>query len=54
MVSSNVVLAFLILYANAATTVERVAFFQENIPDESGPFSDNDMMELIKRYIFKQ
>lgn len=54
MVCCNCVPTFIILYANAATTVERVAFFQENIPDESGPFSDNDMMELIKRYIFKQ
>lgn len=32
------------------STVERVAHFQQNLPDELAPLSDSDMMELVKKY----
>ncbi|KAA8646005.1 translation machinery-associated protein 16 [Aspergillus tanneri] len=31
--------------------VDRITYFQENIPEESEPFSDRDMMDVVTRYI---
>ncbi|KAH8426845.1 translation machinery-associated protein 16 [Aspergillus melleus] len=33
------------------TYVDRIAYFQDNIPEDSGPFSDKDMMDVAARYI---
>lgn len=32
------------------STVERVAHFQQNLPEELAPLSDSDMMELVQKY----
>ncbi|THC89918.1 hypothetical protein EYZ11_010630 [Aspergillus tanneri] len=29
--------------------VDRITYFQENIPEESEPFSDRDMMDVVTR-----
>lgn len=31
--------------------VDRIAYFQDNIPEDSGPFSDKDMMDVAARLV---